>query len=116
MGKAVIKGRGVLITGACPQCQERVCVLLKEGERFRNSKCDYCGVEIHGDWIDETVHMGHKNLNDKAQIIIKPADKPLQPVMHAELVAYDKANPGNHRKERKHHFRRWLRRAKEAIR
>jgi hypothetical protein len=59
MAKVVFEGVGSLITGGCPKCPERITVLLKHGERFKNAKCIYCGANIHGDAISEIIREGH---------------------------------------------------------
>ncbi|MFZ2455962.1 MAG: hypothetical protein WAX07_05760 [Candidatus Altiarchaeia archaeon] len=59
MAKVVFEGIGSLITGACPRCPERVTVLVKHGESYKNAKCIYCGADIHGDAISEIIREGH---------------------------------------------------------
>ena len=59
MAKVVFEGVGSLITGACPKCPERVTVLVKLGQSYKNAKCIYCGAKIHGDAISEVIREGH---------------------------------------------------------
>jgi hypothetical protein len=59
MAKTVFKGRGTLISGACPRCPEVVSVFLRENEPYRNSVCNYCGAKIHGDGISGIIREGH---------------------------------------------------------
>jgi len=59
MAKVVFEGVGSMITGACPKCPERITVLVKNGESYKNAKCIYCGAEIHGDAISEIIREGH---------------------------------------------------------
>ena len=59
MAKIVIEGQGSLIYGSCPKCPERISVFLKPGENCKNSKCIYCGAEVHGDGISDIIREGH---------------------------------------------------------
>jgi len=59
MAKVVFEGVGSLITGACPKCPERVTVLVKLGQSYKNAQCIYCGANIHGDAISEIIREGH---------------------------------------------------------
>jgi hypothetical protein len=89
MAKTVFKGRGALISGACPRCPERVSVFLREHEPYRNGKCAYCRADIYGDGISGIIREGHhvspiRDHNGKGDPI-KEA-----PVCPPELVEYDK--------------------------
>lgn len=64
MAKVVFDGVGFLITGMCPKCPEKVTVLFKHGEKYKNAKCIYCGADIHGDAISEIIREGHWKRDD----------------------------------------------------
>ena len=59
LAKMVIEGQGEIVYGCCPKCPERISVFLRNGEKFKNAKCAYCGAEIHGDGISAIIREGH---------------------------------------------------------
>jgi len=64
MAKVVFEGVGSLISGVCPRCPERISVLVRAGESYRNGRCIYCGAEVYGDAISESICEGHYGVGE----------------------------------------------------
>jgi hypothetical protein len=103
MAKTVFKGRGALISGACPRCPERVSVFLRENEPYRNGKCAYCGAYIYGDAISGIIREGHhvSTISDHNGRAAPIKEAPICP---PELVEYDKKRQEELRERKRQHL------------
>jgi len=110
MAKTVLQGHGVLVSGGCPKCPERISVFLREHETYKNTRCTFCGADVHGDGISGIIRDGHYDLKvDGHPAEIKVEEYTLKedsnnaPSHMEELAEYEKGRRTHSRTRRHHH-------------